>query len=168
MRKRSKYKPKPVRADNMWYVTSGIQRVGRIPAGTTLQIKNHDAMNNIRLGQATRDDIDKVIGALNIAEALMRLKIGRDWLDELRAAQDALLAVGRRGVKTGKFILSGPELTMLNLAMEIHDAQLQETTIAQLEKAMDIVDSDIRNKRARPIIMENERDFVTEGEAHES
>mgnify|MGYP003348703674 CR=1 FL=1 len=62
----------------MWYVTSGIQRVGRIDAGVTLQIKNHDAMNNIRLGAATRDDIDKVIGALNIAEALMRLKIGQD------------------------------------------------------------------------------------------
>ena len=105
---------------------------------------------------------------LNIAEALMRLKIGHDWFDELRAAQDALLAVGRRGVKTGKFILSGPELTTLNLAMEIHDAQLQETTIVQLEKAMDIVDKDIRNKRARPIILENERDFVTEGEASES
>lgn len=168
MRKRSKYRPKPVRADNMWFVTSGIQRVGRIEAGLTLQIKNHDAMNNIRLGHATRDDIDKVIGALNIAEALMRLKIGRDWLVELRAAQDALLAVGRRGVKTGKFILSGSELNSLNLAMEVHDAQLQETTISQLEKAMDIVEQDIRGKRARPIILENERDFVTEGEAHES
>jgi hypothetical protein len=71
-------------------------------------------------------------------------------------------------VKTGKFILSGPELNSLNLAMEVHDAQLQETTISQLERAMDIVEQDIRGKRARPIILENERDFVTEGETHES
>lgn len=164
MRKRSKYKPKPIRADNMWFVTSGIQRVGRIDAGTTLLIKNHDAMNSLRLGIATRVDLDKLIGALNIAEGLVRLGLGTDWRVELRAGQDALLAVGRRGVQTGKFILTGPELTSLNLAMDIHDAQLEECTISQLERAMDIVSEDIRLKKARPIIMENENDFATEGE----
>ena len=79
------------------------------------------------------------------------MRIGDDWKDEIRAAQDALLAMGRRGVETGKFILRGPELTTFNLAMEIHDAQLDACTVSELEKAIDIVNSIVRAKGARLI-----------------
>lgn len=156
MRKRSKYRPKGVIPDPMTYLLSGMRRVGSISAGTTLMIKNHDALDKVRKGMATRDDIDILIGALNMAEALSRMKIGDDWKDEIRAAQDALFAVGSRGVETGKFILRGPELTLMNLGIEIHDAQLEACTVAELEKAMDIVHSDVRNHRARPIITKEE------------
>jgi hypothetical protein len=80
------------------------------------------------------------------------MRIGDDWKDEIRAAQDALLAMGRRGVETGKFILRGPELTSFNLAMEIHDAQLDACTVAELEKAMDVVEAIVKNKLARVIV----------------
>jgi hypothetical protein len=80
------------------------------------------------------------------------MRIGDDWKDEIRAAQDALLAVGRRGVETGKFILRGPELTSFNLAMEVHDAQLDACTVAELEKAIDFVAAIIKNKQARAIV----------------
>jgi hypothetical protein len=36
--------------------------------------------------------------------------------------------------------------------MEIHDAQLDACTVAELEKAIDFVDKIVRNKQARPII----------------
>lgn len=80
------------------------------------------------------------------------MRIGDDWKDEIRAAQDALLAVGRRGVETGKFILRGPELTSFNLAMEIHDAQLDACTVAELEKAIEVVETITKNKHARAIV----------------
>jgi hypothetical protein len=153
MRKRSKYRPKGVLPDPLSHVLTGLNRVGSIAAGTTLKIKNHDALNTVRQGTATRDDIDILIGALNMAEALSRMKIGDDWKVEIRAAQDALFAVGSRGAETGRFILRGPELISLNLGMEIHDAQLDACTISELEKAMDIVNNDIRNHKARPIVV---------------
>lgn len=153
MRKRSRYRPKGVLLDPLTHVLTGLNRVGSITAGTTLKIKNHDALNTVRQGEAGRDDIDILIGALNIAEALARMKIGDDWQVEIRAAQDALLSVGRRGAETGRFILRGPELIALNLGMEIHDAQLDACTISELEKAMDIVNNDIRNHKARPIVI---------------
>lgn len=156
MRKRSKYRPKGVILDPMSHILSGMKKVGDISAGTTLMIKNHDALDKVRKGVAGRDDLDVLIAALNMAEALARMRIGDDWRDEIRAAQDALFAVGSRGVETGKFILRGPELTSLNLGMEIHDAQLEACTVAELEKAMDIVYSDIRHHRARPIIKKEE------------
>ena len=151
MKKRSKYRPRGLIMDTMLFVSSGLKKVGSISAGTTLKIKNHTALESVRCGQGTREDVDTLIAAFNITEALAMMRIGEDWKDEIRAAQDALLAMGRRGVETGKFILRGPELTTFNLAMQIHDAQLDACTVAELEKAIDIVNSIVRAKGARMI-----------------
>jgi len=151
MRKRSKYKPKGVRLDNMAWVQSGLRRVEDVSASATIKIRNHDAMNTLRLGNATKAEIDIIIAALNIAEALARRGVGGDWLPELRAAQDALLTLARRGL-TSRFIVRADELTALNLAMEIHDAQLEAVTVKQLETAMEFVAETVRLKKARSIV----------------
>jgi len=152
MKKRSKYRPRGLILDTMLFVSSGLKRVGSVNAGTTLKIRNHGALETVRLGIGTREDIDVLIGAFNITEALSLMRIGDDWENEIRAAQDALLAVGRRGAETGKFILRGPELTIFNLAMEVHDAQLDACTIAELEAAIRMVEKTITSKRARVIL----------------
>ena len=72
---------------------------------------------------------------------------GTEYSAEIRAGQDALLAVARRE----RFILKPEELNALNLAMEVHDAQLDVCTVVQLERAIDIVQEDIIHKRARSI-----------------
>lgn len=160
MRKRSKYRPKGLIVDTMNYVKSGMRVVSDISTGTTLRIKNHDALRQICTGHGTRNDIDILICAFNITEALAMMRIGDDWGNEIRAAQDALLAVGRRGVETGKFILRGPELTSFNLAMEVHDAQLDACTVAELEKAMDTVIAIVKNKRARAVVQKVSRPIL--------
>jgi len=157
MRKRSKYRPKGLISDPLSYVLNGMKTVGSISAGTDLMIKNHSCLDAIRRGEATRDDIDVVIAALNMTEALALMHIGEDWQVEIRAAQDALFAVGSRGAETGRFILRGPELKALNLGMEIHDAQLAVSTVAELEKAIDLVRKTIVSKKARPIIARKEK-----------
>jgi hypothetical protein len=135
----------------MTWVQAGLKRVDEISAGATLKILNHDAMNTLRLGSATKVEIDAIISALNIAEALARRGVGSDWLPELRIAQDALLTLARRGLKS-RFIVRGDELTALNLAMEIHDAQLEAVTVKQLETAMGDVIETVRLKKARSIV----------------
>jgi hypothetical protein len=153
VRKRSKYRPKGVIMDTMTWVRAGMKRVDQISAGTTLKIRNHDAMNNMRLGQATRREIDAIIDAMNVAEALADQGIGEDWKPEIRAAQDAMLTLARRGVANGmRFIAKGEELKALNLCMEIHDAQLEVVTVKQLEVAMDDVLERMRLKKMRSIV----------------
>jgi hypothetical protein len=153
MRKRSKYRPKGVRLDNMTWVQAGLKKVDAIGAGTTLKIRNHDAMNNLRMGTATRRDIDALIDALNVTEALANRGIGEDWKVEIRAAQDAILDLARRGVANNfRFIARGPELVALNLIMEVHDAQLEVVTVKQLETAMGDVMESLRLKKMRPIV----------------
>jgi hypothetical protein len=145
---RKKYKPKGVRVDALTYVLSGIRPFAKVAYGVTLRIKNHDALDKLRKGEADKETIDILIGTYNVAEGLVRQKIGAEYREELRAGQDALLAVARRG---GNFILKSNELNALNLAMEVHDAQLDVCTVVELERAIDIVHEDVIHKRARSI-----------------
>lgn len=156
MRKKSKYKPRPIKADAVTWVINGFRNISDTgDVVLNLKIKNHEAIESLRRGQATRNDLDILIGAFNVTEALARMKIGDDYANEIKAGQDALLAIGKRGVSNNdRFILKALELTAINLTMEIHDAQLEVATIADLEKAMDIVTKEIKMRKARPIIEE--------------
>lgn len=153
MRKRSSYRPKPQLPNPVAWIINGFKPISQ--AGiVNVQIKNHNAIDALRKGIADREDIDTIIEALNIAEALQRLGIGDEYKDELRSAQDALYAVSRRGIdREYRFVLKAQELAAINLGMEIHDAQIEVTTVEQMEKAMSIVILEIKNRRAR-VIME--------------
>ena len=153
MRKRSKYRPKKNLIDPVTWVLSGIKPFNEISYGTTLRVRNHDAMDKLRRGVATKEDIDTLIGAFNMCGGYRRLRpeLGADWSEEIRLGQDALLAVARRGIDTLRFILKAEELVAMNLVMEIHDAQLDNTSVRDMEHAMDIIDKDHRHKKSRSI-----------------
>lgn len=154
MRKKSKYKPKGVRLDVMSWVKSGMMLTSKVGGGsiiTQTRIKNHIAIEALRKGEATVDDIDALINAFNVTEALAIMKIGDDYRAEIKAGQDALFTLGVRAKERGRFVATGPELMSINLAMEIHDAQLDICTVAEMEKALDYVWEQIRLKRARKI-----------------
>lgn len=155
MRKKSRYKPRFVRTDIMSYVKSGLQTVANIPnAGSTLRIKNYDSLDNVMYGKATEDDVNTLITCFNITEAIARLfpSKGGDWMAEIREAQDAILNMGKRGVSGRNFAFTALELKAVRLAMEIHDRQLEEITVREIEQAMDYVTECIRLKKARPIV----------------
>ena len=135
----------------MAFVQAGIRPFETLPAGTTLRVKNHDALNNLRMGIASRSDMDMLIAASNIAEAMRRMGKGTDWEAELKAGYDALLAVARRGASTMKFVMTGLELQAFNLLMDIHDAQLDACTVQDVENAIDLVTEEIKHKRATRI-----------------
>ena len=151
---RRKYKPKGVRLDAITWVINGFRNISETgDAILHLKIKNHESLECLRKGEATRMDIDAIISAFNMAEALARMQIGDDYAAEIKAGQDALLAVAKRGVsRDDRFVLKAEELTAINLVLEIHDAQLEITTIGELEKAMDIVTKEIRMRKARPVL----------------
>ncbi len=119
---------------------------------TTLKIRNHAAMNSMVHGTGTRDDIDELIAAMNVCEALaITTGLGDEYRSEIKAAQDAIFSMGRRGLDKGRFLFTGLEIQAMNLGMEIHDAQLDVCTVEQLEKALDFVARELRARRAREI-----------------
>lgn len=156
MRKRSKYRPKPQLTDPLTWVLAGMKPVLTAKeVMDNVRIKNHLALRCVVEGTATRKDMDILIEAFNVTEALCRVdaSLGRDWSEEIKAGQDALLAMGRRGLAKGdRFVFTGPELNAANIVMEIHDAQLERCTVAQMEKALREVVKDVLHKKARPIV----------------
>jgi hypothetical protein len=139
----------------MSYVKAGFQTVAKVPsAGSTLRIKNYDSLDNVLYGKATRDDVDILIACFNISEAIAYLfpSKGGDWMAEIKAAQDAIFNMGKRGVSGRNFAFTALELQAVRLAMQVHDQQLEEITVQEIEQAMDFVAECIRLKKARPIV----------------
>lgn len=155
MRKKSSYKPRGVRLDNMNWILAGMKKVGTLPtAGVALKLKNHDALDSILTGQGTKDHVDVLISAVNMSEALIRIRdeLGVDWKDEIKAAQDAIYTMGKRGIEKNSFLFTGPEMTAVKLVMDLHDTQLDECSVKEMEQALFIVEEEIRLKKARPIV----------------
>ena len=155
MKKKSKYKPRGVRYDNLSWIVAGFKKVGSLPtAGVALKLKNHEALDSILTGQGTRDHVDVLISAVNMSEALIRIRdeLGVDWKDEIRAAQDAIYTMGKRGIEKGRFAFTGPEMNAVKLVMDLHDAQLDDCSVKEMEQALFIVEEEIRMKKCRPIM----------------
>jgi hypothetical protein len=153
MRKKSRYKPKGVRLDAVNWVLAGMKPVSSVgDAIVVLKAKNHSALTEVVQGRGNRDQIDVLIAALNMCEAYAIHGTGKDWLPEINEAQDALYHMAQRGVNAEKFLFRGPEMQAVNLAMEVHDRQLEESTVSMLEKMTDFVTKQIILKRARPIV----------------
>jgi hypothetical protein len=155
MKKKSKYKPKGVRFDNMSWIISGMKKVGTLPtAGVALKLKNHEALDSILTGQGTKEHVDVLISSVNMAEAMTRIRddLGRDWAEEIRAAQDAVYSMGVRGYEKGSFLFTGPEMTAVKLIMDLHDTQLDNCTVREMEQALFIVEEELRLRKARAIV----------------
>lgn len=140
MRKRSKYRPKPVRLDALEYAISGVRPLTSVGSYfIDLKIKNHHALAQMAQGVGTRTDVEALVAAFNMAEALAKLRVGSDWAKEIQAGQEALRSMLERAVEKKRFLFTGPELSAVNLVIEVHDAQLEAATVAQLEKAIGLV-----------------------------
>jgi hypothetical protein len=153
MRKRSKYKPKPVLANALERALGRCSLVRDHEDAINLKIKNHQAMLDVARGNGTKAQLDILIAAMNMAEALATVNpaLGSDYHAEIREAQDALLAMCRRGVAKGSFLFTGPELQAMNTGMSIHNAQLDACAIKDLEDADAFVQKALRSKKVRKI-----------------
>ena len=154
MRKRSKYKPKPQLPNPVQWVLSGFAPMRENPHAVSLKIKNHQAMFDMLHGEGNRQTFDTLVAAMNMAEGLATVnpeKLGGYLGAEIRAAQDALHAMGKRSLAKGVFRFTGPELVAMNTGMDIHDQQLDTCNIAELERAIDLVVKTVRDKKARAI-----------------
>ena len=152
MKKKSKYKPKQIRLDTMEFVKQGIVKVADVPvAGIKLRLQSYEAFDTIVSGEPTKDHVDTLISCGNMAETLARFGHGQDWLPEIMQAQKCILEMGRRGLKKGSFRFTGDEMQKIKLLLEIHDAQLEATTVRDMEKALDYIAKQIMAGRATPV-----------------
>ena len=117
-----------------------------------LKLRNHMALTNLTQGKATRTDMDDLIAMGNITEALYRMGFGKEHGDITQDGLGALLAVGKRGAESGRFILRAPEMAALNLLMDLHEAQMDVVTTKDMEQGLKLVDEEFRQRKMRPIV----------------
>ena len=154
MRKKSKYKPKGVRLDAMKWVIVGMTKVSaKESAYVTMHLKNMSALDSLAKGTANKKEIDIVIGVINVAEALCELGVGSEYHQIVLNASSALYDVCKRSFEINdRFICRGEELSAIKLGYEVHDAQMEATTIGMLDKALDVIDKTIRAQKATVIV----------------
>jgi hypothetical protein len=154
MRKRSKYRPRQVFSDPVAWVINGFKPMSESGEAVSLKIKNHLALSDITQGQGDKNKVDVLIAAMNMAEALhiVNPALGKEYAPEIKAAQDAIYMMAKRGVAKGRFVFTGPEMQAMNTGMEVHDAQLDACTIGELEQAIKYVYEAIKHRRARAIV----------------
>jgi len=152
MKKKSKYKPKPVRQDTMSWVMSGFKKVADVPdAGTKLLLRNHAAFDEVLAGRGTVEHVDLLISLVNMAEALAKLQLGRDWLPEIEQAQEAIYAMAQRGISGKSFLFTGEEMNIVRQILELHDVQLENCDVRTMEKALDDINKEYVHDKMRRI-----------------
>lgn len=149
---RKKYKPKGVRMDTLTWVISGFKKVADVPdAGTKLMLKNHVSFDEIREGRGDTHHVDNLITMVNCAEALAKRQLGRDWLEEIGQAQDAIYAMAQRGVSGKPFLFTGEELKAVQTIVELHDEQLKNCPVRTLELALEDIEKEYKANKMRKI-----------------
>jgi hypothetical protein len=149
---RKKYKPKGVRMDALTWVISGFKKVAEVPdAGTKLMLKNHVSFDEVREGRGDTHHVDNLISMVNMAEALAKRQLGRDWLEEIREAQDAIYQMAQRGVSGKPFLFTGEELKAVQTIVELHDEQLRNCSVRTLELALEDIEKEFKGNKMRKI-----------------
>jgi hypothetical protein len=156
VRKRSKYRPKPVLVNPVAYVIESLTPVTKHDGFLIdLKIKNSGAMVALLRGSATKSDMDMLIGMSNMTEALQQMGFGKEYKDVCVNGRVAILSIVNRAGKIGRFTPTGPEIQDLNLLMELHDAQCEVITVRDVERAMAVVLHQIATSK-NTIRMKNE------------
>jgi hypothetical protein len=144
-RRHKPYRPKYVSTNPMTMLFGGMSAT-HVDHLRELQIKNHLAMAELAQGRGTKAQWDQIVGAINIANVLCEQGFGDEFRAETIAARDAMLEVGKRFMKTGKFVFTGDELQAVNRALDCHDAQLENVRAIDIDRAANEVIRRVRHR----------------------
>lgn len=111
-----------------------------------IQLSNHGALEALAAGRATRLDVDQLIAARNMAEGIRSVaRLGMHYRDILSVAHRALIDIGKRTLANGKPSATPEEIAALADLLALHDAQLEQCTVIQMERAVKLVKDRVRS-----------------------
>jgi hypothetical protein len=74
--------------------------------------------------------------SLNVALVLCERDFGAEYIDDIKAAQSALMRTKYRHSETGSWALDGDGTAAIRKALSLHDAQMQVAERAEVRKAL--------------------------------
>jgi hypothetical protein len=150
MRKRSKYKPKPVLVNPLGYVMeSATPLIEHETYVVDWQLKNNSAFEKLLKGVADKKDINTLVAARNITEGLMVTLKGADADGTLARSAVALIELCDRGNAGKSLVMKAQEIQAMRDMMQLHDELLEVVTVRQFERALEYTMNEIKVGRAR-------------------
>lgn len=118
-----------------------IQKFTLLTAAQVMELSliHHSAMNLIVNGKGSRQEWEQVTNALNLAQTLDDLVFQRAYEKIIFYGLQAQARTGLRLHRTHRLGFSGRDLTDVNLALEVHDQQLAQATIGDINEAREAV-----------------------------
>jgi hypothetical protein len=94
VRKKSKYKPKPVLQNPLGFVLENITPITQHEDYLlNLQLKNSSAMERLLQGKANKKDMNTLIAMSNITEALQLMGFGKEYKEVGVDGREALIGI---------------------------------------------------------------------------
>jgi len=151
VRKRSKYRPKPVLANTIGFVLEGMQPAANVDGVVVLDLQVQEvaaAIDALRRGEATKAQMDTLIAMNNMTEALFRMGFGTEYGAVVAEGYSTMKEVCCRFARDGRVTLYPRELIALNAHLELHDAQMDVITVKDVERAVNMITQEVAQKRA--------------------
>jgi hypothetical protein len=149
MRKRSKYKPKPVLANPLGYVMeSATPLIEHETYVVDWQLRNNSAFEKLLKGLADKKDVNTLVAARNITEGLMVTLNGTDTDGTLARSAVALIDLCDRGNAGKSLVMKAEEIQAMRDMMQLHDELLEVVTVRQFERALEYTKNEIKVGRA--------------------
>lgn len=90
-----------------------------------LKIRNWASFDAIVNGSGNESHANDLVNAVNVSMVMAEAGLGREEIPAIRAAQKAVLEMGERHGRTGRYGFDGQGLQAMKLLLSVHDAQLE-------------------------------------------
>lgn len=149
---RKKYRPKPVMTNAFEYAIESTKPL--VEHGSYVldwRLKNNAAFGALLKAEAKRRDLDVLVAARNIVEAMVVTLKGADINGTLVRSEAALIDICARANAGNGTAMRAPEIQALRDLMDFHDALLDVVTVQQFETALNYARSEATNGRTKRI-----------------
>ena len=146
---RKKYRPKSVILNTMEFVKESIKPLAEHDSYVIdWKLKNHVAFATLLRGEAKKAQLDTLVAARNICEALVVTLKGQDIDGTLTRSAVALIEVCARANAGKGTAMRAPEMQAMRDLMAFHDELLDAVTVQQFERALAYARKEIAAGRA--------------------
>lgn len=149
---RKKYRPKPIMLNAIEFVKESIKPLSEHDSYVVdWRLKNNEAFAKLLRGQAARSDLDTMVAARNICEAVVKTKYkAEDDTDgTLVRSEAALLDICERANAGKGTAMKAPEMQAIRDLMTLHDTLLESVNVREFEAALRHAKTELMNGRAK-------------------
>ena len=133
MRQKSKYRPRDRLIDPLGWVVERMRPASSVTDWLVdLKLRNHGALAALMTGAATEAHVRDVIAAHNMCTALVDRGVGSDYKWVVEASEAALRSL----ILRPRYVLTGPEITAMRDLLELHNQQIEVSTVAVVEDSI--------------------------------